>query len=29
MLKNPQKLYNIDGTENKAGELCYYMDLET
>jgi hypothetical protein len=21
MLKNPQKLYNVDGTENKAGEL--------
>jgi hypothetical protein len=29
MLKTPQKLYNVDGTENKAGELCYYMDLET
>jgi hypothetical protein len=27
-LKNPQKLYNVDGTKNKAGELCYYMDLE-
>jgi hypothetical protein len=28
-LKNPQKLYNVNGTENKAGELRYYMDLET
>jgi hypothetical protein len=28
-LKTPQKLYNIDGTENKAGELQYYTDLET
>jgi hypothetical protein len=27
-LKNPRKLYNVDGTKNKAGELCYYMDLE-
>jgi hypothetical protein len=29
MLKNPQKLYNVDRTENKVGELCYYTDLET
>jgi hypothetical protein len=28
MLKTPQKLYNVDGTENKARELCYHMDLE-
>jgi hypothetical protein len=28
-LKEPQKLYNVDGTENKAGKLQYYMDLET
>jgi hypothetical protein len=28
-LKNPRKLYNVDGTENKARELCYYTDLET
>jgi hypothetical protein len=28
-LKIPQKLYNIDGTENKAGELQHYADLET
>jgi hypothetical protein len=29
MLKTPQKLYNVDGMENKAGELQYYTDLET
>jgi hypothetical protein len=28
-LKTPWKLYNVDGTENKAGELQYYTDLET
>jgi hypothetical protein len=28
-LKTPWKLYNVDGMENKAGELHYYMDLET
>jgi hypothetical protein len=28
-LKTLQKLYNVDGTENKAGELCHYTDLET
>jgi hypothetical protein len=28
-LKTPRKLYNVDGMENKAGELQYYMDLET
>jgi hypothetical protein len=27
-LREPQKLYNVDGTENKAGELQYYTDLE-
>jgi hypothetical protein len=27
-LKNPWKLYNVNGTENKARELCYYTDLE-
>jgi hypothetical protein len=27
-LETPQKLYNVDGTENKAGELHFYMDLE-
>jgi hypothetical protein len=29
MLKTPRKLYNVDGTENKVGELQYYTDLET
>jgi hypothetical protein len=28
MLKTPRKLYNIDGTEHKVGELQYYTDLE-
>jgi hypothetical protein len=28
-LENLRKLYNIDRTENKAGELQYYTDLET
>jgi hypothetical protein len=28
MLKIPRKLYNVDGTENKVGELQHYMDLE-
>jgi hypothetical protein len=28
-LETPQKLYNVDGTENKAGELRFYVDLET
>jgi hypothetical protein len=28
-LKTPRKLYNVDGMENKAGELQYYTDLET
>jgi hypothetical protein len=27
-LGNPRKLYNVDGMENKAGELHHYMDLE-
>jgi hypothetical protein len=27
-LKTSQKLYNVDGTENKAGKLQYYTDLE-
>jgi hypothetical protein len=27
-LKTPWKLYNVDGTENKAGELQHYTDLE-
>jgi hypothetical protein len=28
-LKTLWKLYNVDGTENKVGELCHYTDLET
>jgi hypothetical protein len=28
-LKTSWKLYNVDGTENKVGELQYYTDLET
>ena len=23
-----RKLFNVDGTENKSGELQYYMDLQ-
>jgi hypothetical protein len=28
-LKTPRKLYNVDGMENKAGELQHYTNLET
>jgi hypothetical protein len=27
-LPNPRKLFNVDGTENKAGELLFYTDLQ-
>ena len=27
-LKHPRKIFNVDGTENKSGELKYYTDLE-
>ena len=27
-LKQHQPLFNVDGTENKSGALCYYMDLQ-
>jgi len=27
-LAEPQKLFNVDGTENKSGELRFYMDLQ-
>jgi hypothetical protein len=27
-LPQPRKLYNIDGTENKSGELQFYTDLQ-
>jgi hypothetical protein len=26
-LENPRPLYNVDGTENRAGALQYYTDL--
>ena len=27
-MDEPRKLLNVDGTENKSGELCYYTDLQ-
>ena len=27
-LKQHQPLFNVDGTENKIGALCYYIDLQ-
>ena len=27
-LDKPRKLFNVDGTENKSGELRFYMDLQ-
>jgi hypothetical protein len=27
-LQQPRKLYNVDGTENKSGELQFYTDLQ-
>jgi len=27
-LAEPWKLFNIDGTENKSGELQFYIDLQ-
>ena len=27
-LEKPRKIFNINGTENKSGELKYYTDLE-
>ena len=27
-MEEPRKLLNIDGTENKSGELKYYTDLQ-
>jgi hypothetical protein len=29
VLKEPRKLFNVDGTPNKAGDLKYYTDLHT
>ena len=28
-MAQPRKLFNIDGTENKAGELQFYTDLQS
>ena len=28
-LPHTRELYNVDGTENKGGELLYYTDLPT
>ena len=27
-LEQPRKIFNVNGTENKSGELKYYTDLE-
>ncbi len=27
-MNEPRKLLNVDGMENKSGELCYYTDLQ-
>jgi hypothetical protein len=27
-MENPRKLFNVDSTENKAGELRFYTDLQ-
>jgi len=27
VLTEPQRLFNVDGTQNKAEDLKYYMDL--
>jgi len=29
VMPHPRKLYNIDGTENKAGEVKFFVDLGT
>ena len=29
VLTEPRRLFNVDGTRNKAGDLKYYMDLYT
>jgi hypothetical protein len=28
-MSTPRKLFNVDGTENKSGELQHYVDLQT
>jgi hypothetical protein len=27
-LKEPRKLYNVDGTPNRSGELQYFIDVQ-
>ena len=29
VLSEPRRLFNVDGTQNKAGDLKYYTDLHT
>ena len=29
ILKEPRRLFNVNGTPNRAGDLKYYMDLAT
>jgi hypothetical protein len=29
VLQQPRKLFNVDGTQNRAGELKYYVDLNS
>ena len=29
VLLEPRRLFNVDGTRNKAGDLKYYTDLHT
>src|SRR6266851_2983891 len=29
MLAEPQRLFNVDGTQNRAGDLKYYVDMKT
>jgi hypothetical protein len=29
VLKEPRKLFNVDGTQNRAGDLKFYVDMNT
>ena len=29
VLKEPRKLFNMDGTQNRAGDLKFYIDMNT
>jgi len=29
MLAEPQRLFNMDGTQNQAGDLKYYVNMST